>query len=298
MSAAASMIAGAILIFVTLRDVLHELFQPSGAGSISQSMSRGLWSTFRRISVHRPRILPLAGPLIVASVLTFWAILLILGWALLYWPWMPQSFHFADRIQASAGSDFIDAIYLSAVSLSTLGFGEITPETPVLRLVVGAQGLVGFGFLTAGISWILSITPVLSRRRAFAHFLALLAQPERGDHPVDDRDVLKPLLLSLTESMSRLRTDLINTPVAYYFHRMAGTDSLAAQLPGLYRRAQAMRESSAAPAPHAAMLCAAIDSFAAALTQRHLRCGSASTVEILRAYADDHRRGQGDHERA
>ena len=41
-------------------------------------------------------------------------------------------------------SEFSDALYFSTITLTTLGFGYITPTTQILRLVVAAEGLFGF----------------------------------------------------------------------------------------------------------------------------------------------------------
>jgi len=284
---------GAALVVFTLRDVVHELFQPSGSGTLSRLVSRGLWRLFRAAAQRRPRLLPLAGPTIVASVLTVWALLLIIGWALMYWHGLPEEFRFSNALEPAERNQFLTSIYISIVTLSTLGFGEITPETTPLRIVAGVQGLVGFGFLTAGISWILSITPVLTRRRSFAHFLNLLSASGFGDHERVHAELPTPLLLLLSERLATLRVDLINTPVAYYFHQDSESDSLAKHLPALHMLAQAIEKSDrpAAMCDSGSLLHASIKSFADVLASRFIMISEgASTSEILMAYAADHRR--------
>lgn len=287
-----SSLIGAALVLFTLRDVVFELFQPSGSGSLSRAVSRGLWVAFRAAARRRPRVLPLAGPTILASVLFVWALLLIIGWALAYWPNMPGSFRFATSLQSTVGNQFVSAVYLSIVTLATLGFGDITPETPMLRIIAAVQGLVGFAFLTAGISWILSITPVLTRRRSFAHFLCMLSASLFGSGAADRTALTVPLFLTLSERLATLRTDLVNTPVTYYFHNSLDADSVAAQLPSLYALAQSL-DQPGAPADvrdSSKLLCTAIDSFAIVLANRFLRTGEASTASVLKEYAVDHGR--------
>lgn len=39
---------------------------------------------------------------------------------------------------------YIDSLYFSTITLTTLGFGDITPATQMGRLFVAVQGIVGF----------------------------------------------------------------------------------------------------------------------------------------------------------
>nr|WP_281360133.1 potassium channel family protein [Isoptericola halotolerans] len=59
----------------------------------------------------------------------------------------------------------VDALYLSLVSLTTVGYGDITPLTPWLRIAAPVEGLLGFALLTAAVSWVLQVYPALTRRR-------------------------------------------------------------------------------------------------------------------------------------
>ena len=43
--------------------------------------------------------------------------------------------------------------YESHLTFLGSGFGDVVPQAPWLRLVVPAQSLIGFGLLTAAVSW-------------------------------------------------------------------------------------------------------------------------------------------------
>ena len=47
------------------------------------------------------RLFPLAGPVALVVVITTWALLLIVGWALIYWPHMPGGFRFDPGVDAA-----------------------------------------------------------------------------------------------------------------------------------------------------------------------------------------------------
>lgn len=114
--------AGLLLVVAALREVFHTLLHPSGVGQLTPAIFRALWRAARRIG---GRSNAFAGPLSLLASIAAWALMLVVGWALVYWPQMPDAFQVAAGIPAPAQDDLIDAVYLSAVALSTLGFGDI-----------------------------------------------------------------------------------------------------------------------------------------------------------------------------
>jgi uncharacterized membrane protein len=48
----------------------------------------------------------------------------------------------------AAAASFPDLVYFSFVTLLTIGFGDVTPVTPVARAVVLVEGLFGVVFTT------------------------------------------------------------------------------------------------------------------------------------------------------
>ncbi|WP_251045040.1 potassium channel family protein [Arthrobacter sp. ISL-5] len=108
------------------------------------------------------------------------------------------------------------------VSLSTVGYGEIVPAAPLLRLVTAAQAVTSFGLLTATVSWILQTYPALSRRRALAHELNLF-RPATGPQGMS---ALEPghaaaLLESFVRGVATVSRDLLSFNGTYYFHGAA-----------------------------------------------------------------------------
>lgn len=120
-------LVGAVPIVVALRDIFHTLFHPAGSGSVGRAVQRVTWRVFRILARRRPQALALAGPTAVVAVIGSWAFLAIVGWALVYWPQLPGGFHFASGVPATDG--FGEALYVSLVTLSTLGYGDVTPAS-------------------------------------------------------------------------------------------------------------------------------------------------------------------------
>ncbi|MDP8967590.1 MAG: potassium channel family protein, partial [Actinomycetota bacterium] len=61
-----------------------------------------------------------------------------------------------------------EALYLSSVALTTVGFGDVVAGNDALRLVTTFESASGFGAITAAISYVLSLYPMLNRIRASA----------------------------------------------------------------------------------------------------------------------------------
>ncbi|MDQ0819428.1 hypothetical protein QFZ79_001723 [Arthrobacter sp. V4I6] len=162
---------GTGLILLMPTDVFHTLLDPHGTGPVCRAIIRGFWLLSGKFSRRASTI---AAPLAMAAVIGAWAALAVLGWALVYLPHLPAGFVYADGV--AQHGDFTEALYISRVSLSTVGYGEIVPAQPLLPLVAAAQALTGFGLVTATVSWILQTYPALSRRRALAHRLNLFRE--------------------------------------------------------------------------------------------------------------------------
>lgn len=283
---------GIALILFTLRDVVHELFHPSGTGSIGRRLMRLLWRGIHLLARWRPSALNQAGPTILLSVVITWTILVATGWALIYWPFLPEGFRFASPLSGSTQDGFLDALYLSLTALATLGFGDITPTTAPLRFAATIQGLVGFAILTAAISWILNLYPVLTRRRAFANRIHLLdAARDAADAGLDalPPDDAARLLDDLAAQLTMLRADVMLSPLSYYFHDEQRAVALAPALVTLHERVSGLGPFEHSGARHARqMLLLAIDGYAEVLARQFLGPHGATTEQVLHAYDEDH----------
>jgi hypothetical protein len=290
--AALSTVVGAVLILIALRDVFDVLFNESGRAVLAHGVTRGVWRTFRWMAKRRARVFALAGPFALLAVVVTWAVLLIVGWALVFLPQMPEGFTLQSGVDPT--HPFVDSLYTSMVTLATVGFGDITPGGPLLRVLTPVEALIGFGLLTASISWLLSIYPVLNRRRSLAYETNLLLDSERelGTSVLElGGSSAESIYSELTSRLVGVERDMATFPIAYYFATADERFSLPATLPALLDLAR-RGTGDAQPAGvrlRATMLREAIDDLAHALTPFH-GAGGDSTDELLAAYARDHLR--------
>ena len=171
---------------------------------------------FQELAAWRLSLLDLAGPTALVTVIITWILVEAFGWALVYWPYLPSEFRFASGIPDWAQGRFVDALYASFVTLATLGFGDITPTTTWLRLITPLEALIGFAILTAGLSWVMSVYPVLHRRSSFAHRVLIARRTgtiQGREMPSGDPILVERIIAGLTE----LRGDLQKFPITFYF---------------------------------------------------------------------------------
>jgi Ion channel len=287
-----STLAGVGLVGLAARDVFDALFHPEGRASLARIVMRSVWRLFRR-APPGPRTFPLAGPVGLVAVIATWVTLLALGWGLIYWPHVPDGFSFAHPGQR--GTELVDALNLSLVSLTTLGFGDVTPEAAWLRIVVPLEAVVGFGLLSASISWLLLTYPVLSRRRSLAYEISLLRQAEDDTALALDRlepEAAERVYAELTSRLVAVERDLVNFPVSYYFAEGDERFSLPAVAPYLLTLAErgARDDMPERVRLRARLLLEALDDLAATTGKRFLGVIEGSTPEMLAAYARDHLR--------
>jgi hypothetical protein len=286
-------VAGVLLILGALRDVFDTLFHPGGRAAVSRAMMRVIWGVYRRLARRWPRSFALAGPTALLLIIAGWAVALVVGWALIFWPHMDGgSFAFQPGVESGS---FIDSIYVSLVTLATVGYGDVTPDAGWLRIVTPLEALLGFALLTASISWLATIYPVLLRRRSLAYEIYLLRDAEReAEVAVDELEpgAAASVYADLTGRLVAVERDLVAFPVAYYFAEPDDRFSLPAAMPYLFDVACTGAQPDVDPRARlrALMLRDAIGDFAATAAKRFHGYSGDSTRESLRAYARDHLR--------
>jgi Ion channel len=285
---------GIALIAGTLRDVFVTLFHPLGHGHIGRWVLASISWLGRRLQGRFDSATVLIGPVGYIAVVGSWALLLAIGWACIFFPFLPEGFSFDPGLVPAEHGGFDDALYISFVDLTSLGFGDISPRASLLRILGPVETLFGLGLLTASISWLISIYGAISRRDALAHevHLAMRAE-ERIERKLADADpeLLERLLTSFTEQLIATRRDLIHFPITYQFRTEDEQKALSGLLPFLGSLAAQAAEQGRPPAlrVRAEMLRMGIDDFAATLRTRVGVAGE-STDSTIRHY-DSHQRG-------
>jgi Ion channel len=281
--------AGAVLVLVALRDIFWTIWHPGGRGGLTRRLMLGIW-TLGRSGRHRRWLHQLSGPVAMVTVVFVWLTMILLGWALVYWPHLSTGFLYSTGLDPESHDGLSDALYLSAVTLGTLGFGDISPVDTWLRMAVPVEALVGFGLISASVSWVLEVYPAITRRRSLAVRLAHLdAAGTRGLLRGPVSSVAPGLLLDLSSVIAQLRSDLTQYAETYYFR----DNDAEASLPAMFSVALDLAEEagrSADPDLRYAgrLLAVSAEDYLRVIDRLFLGSGG-SAREICAAYAGDHR---------
>jgi hypothetical protein len=184
----------------------------------------------RRISGVRQRetFLSFYGPLSLLVLFATWGTGLIIGFALLY---------YGNEAHDPARPSFPMCLYLSGTTLSTLGIGDVTPHTPIERLLTASESGLGLGFLALVISYLPVIYSAFSRREVTIVLLdaragspptaAELLRRHNGPHGMD---ALRQLFVDWERWSAELLESHISYPVVSYFRSQHSNESWLAAL--------------------------------------------------------------------
>lgn len=219
---------GVAVLAVVAWDVFAAVLHPSARGLFSPLVARTVWRVLRALApvCGGRRLLTFAGPVAILGNLLAWTTGMWVGFALVYVPFI-ESFRFAEDV--SFGSKgFLDALYMSGVSLSTVGFGDVVAETYPLRFATAMQAASGLALFTAAISFVLSVYSALTTMRTDARRFC-----DRGLLDVDtalrivSRDA-ESLLLDMHGSLVGDEQQRQRFPVHFYFPDMDMEESRSA----------------------------------------------------------------------
>lgn len=286
---------GVTLIVIVLRDIFFNVFSFSGSGTVSSKVLAYVWRVARWATHHHPDRLGMVGPISLVLIILSWVLALVVGWACIFWPHLPDGFLLSPGMVPERNAGFLDAVYVSLVALATLGYGEIAPQATWLRILAPLEALLGFALLTASISWLLSVFPSVARRRHLAREVALLTrQAEQAGHSILTVRVEADsgLLLHLAQQVISVRDDFVQYRVIYYFRDADPASALEVALPSLLALARdAKGHERASISADGTLLLEAIADLTRYLGETWLDCrADASIEEVLQAYAADNLR--------
>jgi hypothetical protein len=165
-----SVLAGLIglaVIGITLLDAFETVVLPrrvSRRWRVARAFYRGTWTPYSAIARGinddggRETFLSFYGPSSLLLLVALWAVILIIGFALLQW---------AAGSTLSAPdhqNDFATDLYFSGTTFFTLGLGDVVPASGTSRLLTVAEGGTGFAFLALLIGYFPIVYQMFARR--------------------------------------------------------------------------------------------------------------------------------------
>lgn len=280
-------VVGVLLVLAGLLDIFQTLFHPAGRGVMSDCTARVVWKLFRKVAVPYPKVLTYAGPVSILCIIVSWAALTWFGFALIYLPHLQSGFYRLGA-QGIVRHSLLEAMSLSLGALITLSEGSYATQH-WLQIVRGAQAVFGFGLLSASVSWLLSIYPVLEARRSVAQRATFLHHAERENHLDMIRDApeqVQDWIFSLGTDLAGLRNQMAQFPITYYFDTGEPETALAGALPYLLELSErAVKAPAAGLRLSGTLLGAAVYSFLELVAKDFLSMPLDDKQAIMRTYA-------------
>jgi Ion channel len=224
-----AVICGISLVVVVLWETFETLVLPRRVTRqirFTRFFYRSTWKPYANLvgrgrnRRRRDALLSYFGPLSLLLLLAFWAILLVLGFALV---------DYGDGARFGGvlfPGRFGNALYLSGTTFFTLGLGDITPASPLARFVTVIEAGVGFGFLALVIGYLPVLYQSFSRREVTISLLdARAGSPPTafellhrhagiGDHGLD---AVTEVLHDWERWSAQLMESHLSYPVLAYF---------------------------------------------------------------------------------
>lgn len=231
--------AGAGILLLTAYDVYATVLHARAHnGPVGEVLSRTVWRTARSMAfkLARPRrhhFLNSVGPVLMPLLIVSYIVLLVAGFALVYYPRMGVQFARSHE----GGPRFVDAVYFSGITLTTVGYGDTVPQTTSMRFVTLVEAAAGLTMISLAIAYLISVYNALGHKRATA--LSLYHQAGEGadaagyiaHHFVEGRFYgLREATREASRDIRLLLEHHVEHPVIHYFHPVEVYKSLPRML--------------------------------------------------------------------
>jgi hypothetical protein len=220
-------IAGLFVLFITLWEAFETIILPRRVTRpirLVRMFYRVTWTGWAAINrlmrskKLREAHLSYYGPLSLLGLFATWAILLVLGFAMLHWA-------AGSAINAPGETPtFRTDIYLSGTTFFTLGLGDVTPRTTLAKAITVTEGGTGFGFLGLMISYLPTLYGAFSERELNISLLdaragspPTAAELLRRHAQFENNEVLTPYLRDWEIWAAQLMESHLSYPVLCYF---------------------------------------------------------------------------------
>jgi hypothetical protein len=223
---------GIIIIWVVLRDAFETVVLPRRVTrqfKLTQWVYRRTWIPWRNTAAHiktfsrQQNFLGYYGPLSLFLLMGFWALGLILGFALI-------QYGIGGHEQLSGEPlTFGKIVYHSGETFFTLGYGDIVPTSPFARALSVMEAGMGFAFLGVVIGYIPTVYGSFSRRELQISMLdaragspptaveLLVRLAGRSEDPGVDQKVLDAVLRDWEKWAAELLESQLSYPVLTFF---------------------------------------------------------------------------------
>lgn len=214
------LVAGIVIVLVTVYDLIYTTFAPHGSGFISDFATTVIWNTlmfFFKLTGNR-KILRGAGVIIVCSTLLSWLLLLWGGQFMIL---------LSNRDAVVDSTTYVPAttmqrLYYSGYVLSTMGNGDFKAGSDGWLVYSAVISFAGLTLITIAISYMVPVISAVTERRALSIRIRAIGETSQkiilGNWNGKDCKRLEDQFNGLAESIALQGQMHLSYPVLQYFH--------------------------------------------------------------------------------
>lgn len=213
-----ALLLGVFFVVIVLLDAFETVVLPRTVmrrvrlSNLVYTYSSRLYHWFGRMrpGTTRQSLLVAFAPILLLTLMTLWALLLMVGFALIHWG-AGTKFHGSEH-------EFFGDMYFSGVTFLTLGFGDIVPTENVGRTLAVLEAGLGFGYLALVIAYVPVIYGGFSKREVRMLLLDSKAGSEPQGHEMVRRHAeagVMPMLIPLLKDWEQFGAELLESYLSY-----------------------------------------------------------------------------------
>lgn len=158
------LIAGIVILLLLIYDFFYTTLSGSGAGPVSKNIAMLSHKVVQAmVRIFGRGVYSYSGLFVNLKILSVW---IIMGWVGLFLVYSsnPGEIVNSDGIVANLW----ERLYFTGYVLSTLGMGNFYPTSPFFEILTSFFSFFGFIFFTTSITYFLSVSSALVRKRLLA----------------------------------------------------------------------------------------------------------------------------------
>lgn len=219
------LLLGVLFVVAVAYDIIQTALRlGQRGGPLTLRLASYLW----RAALRAPRLLQVAGVLILLTIVSVWVLFSWLGWSLVFAAF-ERSVVSSDT---GAPADLVGKIYFAGYTIFTLGNGDYQPVGGwrILTVVASAGGLM---IVTLSITYLVPLLSAVVEKRALAGRISLMG---RSIQEVVRKlaslggDEVKQEISSFPEHLLLLKERHLAYPVLHYFQSRERDNAIAPSL--------------------------------------------------------------------
>lgn len=165
-------ITGVILLLITAIDLINTSLSVRGAGFITKRLSKTIWTVL--LAIHKKtgsgKFLEFSGAFILVAILINWLLLIWISASLLFIS-QPDSLM---NVETNSATTIINKIFYTGYTLSTLGLGDIEPDSPFWDILTSILSFTGLILISIAITYLIPVVSAEILKRRISVYITTL----------------------------------------------------------------------------------------------------------------------------